>query len=76
MVYGTGQRASDATPWAHEIDWPWTMGNRSDPGKTPNSSMVAYRGASQRIRYVRIINRSGGGGSLADIRIVAAKAAQ
>jgi hypothetical protein len=72
MVYGTGQRPEDAYSWIRELDWNWTVKNRSDA--TNGAKTVAYRGSSQRVRYIRLVNRSGDPGSLAEIRIFGARA--
>lgn len=69
MVYSTGQRAEEALPWARELDSAWARTNRGD-GK-----WVAYRAPVQRVRYLRIVNRSGGAGKLAGIRAVPVKLA-
>jgi hypothetical protein len=74
MVYGTGQQLSDAFPWARELDWKWTVANRSDASKS--GTTVAYRGSNQRVRYLRFVNRSGEAGSLAEIRVYAARISQ
>ncbi len=70
-AYSTGQSPSEAMPWARELDWDWTKTNRSDV--SGNTRVVAYRGPSQRFRYLRIVNRSGGPGSLGEIRVFAAR---
>ncbi|HWD40367.1 MAG TPA: hypothetical protein VG944_16075, partial [Fimbriimonas sp.] len=73
MVYATGQRPEEAIRWVSEQDWAWTSTNRRDPGKAPSSSLVTYRGPAMRFRYIRIVNRSGGPGSLSEMRITPAK---
>jgi hypothetical protein len=70
--YGTGQRAEEAIPIAKELDWAWTSQNRGESGPGGTVS-VAYRGPIPRVRYLRILNRSGGEGKLAAIRIVPAR---
>jgi hypothetical protein len=75
MVYSTGQKPSEASPWATELDWKWTAANRRDvmPGNDPSSVSVAYRAPETRIRFVRIVNRSGSAGKLQGIRVVPIK---
>jgi hypothetical protein len=74
MSYITGQKADEAVPWVREIDWGWTTRNRSEKF-APNRIMVRYRGNALRFRYLRIVNRSGGEGRLAEIRVIPAKVA-
>ena len=75
MVYSTGQKASEAAPWATELDWKWTASNRRDivGGSDPTLISVAYRAPETRIRFVRIVNRSGSAGKLQGIRVVPIK---
>jgi hypothetical protein len=76
QVYGTGQRPSDAVSWREERDWKWTSSNCGDKPDTGGGNIVAYRGSSLRVRYLRFINRSGGPGTLAKIRVYAARLGQ
>ncbi len=74
MVYGTGQNAADAAPWAHELNWNWTSSNRRDlVGTDPNIVSVAYRSLSVRIRFIRIVNRSSFPGKLSGIKVIPIK---
>lgn len=70
LVYATGQRPEDALPWASESNSGWACRNRSDAGWIP------YRAPVQRIRYVRIVSKSGGPASLAGFRVVPVKIQQ
>ena len=63
-LYGTGGKPEEATLWAAEADAAWARRNRSEEGWLP------YRAPAQRVRFVRIVSRSGGAGSLAGLRIV------
>jgi hypothetical protein len=67
QVYSTGQRPEDALAWASEPSSGWARRNRSEGG------WISYRSPVQRIRFVRIVNRSGGPGSLAGFRVVPIK---
>lgn len=66
-VYATGQRPEDALIWAAELDSDWTRRNRAEGG------WLTYRAPVQRIRFIRVISRSGGKGSLAGVRAVPIK---
>lgn len=67
LVYSTGQRPEDALAWSSEPNSAWARRNRAEAG------WVSYRSPVQRIRYVRIVNRSGGPGTLAGFRVVPIK---
>jgi hypothetical protein len=71
MTYTTGQTPSEAVIWSRELDWGWTLSNRSD--LVGDARSVAYRGPAQRFRYLRVVNRSGGPGTLAEIRVFGAR---
>lgn len=75
MAYITGQKPDEAVIWSREVDWAWTSRNHFEPAGA-NRVMVRYRGSALRFRYLRILNRAGGAGSLAEIRIIAAKVTQ
>jgi hypothetical protein len=71
MVYGTGQTVSEANYWVREQDWTWTAANRRDlVGQRPS---VAYRGQPVRVRYIRIVNRGDGAGTISGVRVIPAK---
>ncbi|RYE80167.1 MAG: hypothetical protein EOO74_02565, partial [Myxococcales bacterium] len=53
-VYSTGGKPEEALIWASEPNSVWARRNRAEAG------WVSYRSPVQRIRYVRIVNRSGG----------------
>lgn len=67
--YGTGQSADDASPLVNEIDFPWAKANRGEDGWT------TYRTPAARVRYVRLIAVSDGGGTLNEIAITPARVA-
>lgn len=69
MIYATGQRPTEALPWAKELNSAWTFRNRYE-SLANGKATVAYRGAPIRFRYLRLVNRSGGPGKLSEIRIV------
>ncbi len=73
MVYSTGQRPQEATPWAKELDWPWTYANRRE--KEGNANVLTYRSAAQRVRFIRIVSRQEGPADIAEIRVIPAKIA-
>ena len=74
MVYATGQKPAEASPWASELNWNWTASNRRDLiGTDPNTVSVAYRSPEIRIRFIRIVNRSSAIGKLKAIRVVPIK---
>jgi hypothetical protein len=73
-VYSTGQKPSEASPWASELNWNWTASNRRDlVGSDSNIVSVAYRAPETRIRFIRIVNRSSSAGKLRAIRVVPIK---
>jgi len=61
--YGTGQRPSDAAPIVKEADWGWTRDRRAQDGGVP------YRGGAPRVRFIRLINRSGEAGAIQRIQV-------
>jgi len=71
-VYATGQKPDEALLWTREIDGNWATANRREV-LSPNRVSVPYRGNAMHARYIRLINRSGTPGRLAEIRVVPAK---
>ncbi len=73
ITYATGQRVTDAFIWSREMDLDWSLANRSaDEGNGVRS--IAYRGAAQRFRFLRIINGvEGTAGKIAEVKVFAAK---
>ncbi len=67
MAYETGQRPSEAMLWARELDWGWSARNRRE-GDADGAFSVPYQGRLARFRFIRIVNTSGGAGSLAEVR--------
>jgi len=67
VAYATGQRSQEAIVLAREVDWRWSANNRGDLVK--GLSTVRYRVPSQRVRFLRIINRGGGAGSANELRV-------
>jgi hypothetical protein len=76
VLYGTGQRPAEASLFARELNWDWSSVVRRDASKGAGAFSVAYRGYPERVRYVRIINKSGGAASLNEIRVFGAKLGQ
>ncbi len=69
--YGTGQTIADGITLASERDVRWTIRNRAK--SVGGLSTIVYRVAPTRIRYVRLVNRSHGGGSLVGVQVHPAK---
>ena len=63
-AYGTGGKPEEADLWAGELAEPWTLRNRAADGWIP------YRAPTQRVRFIRIVSKSGGPGVLAGLRVV------
>lgn len=74
-AYATGQGPDDNSPWAYETDLPWTLALRTEGPDAKGQSHLTYRGQPRRFRYLRLINRSGEAGSLAEVTLTAAKVA-
>ncbi len=55
-LYGTGQDFREATPWANEIDFPFSASQRGT--RVDKSLSINYYSNTQRYRYVRIENTS------------------
>jgi hypothetical protein len=56
-TYSTGQKPVEAMLWSKESNWNWSYRNRPDvDSKHAGVMSVAYRGAAQRFRYIRLIN--------------------
>lgn len=68
LIYATGQKPSDALPWAREVDLRWTEANRADQSADGRLS-VPYRGQIRRFRYLRLVNRSGEAGHAAELTV-------
>ena len=66
-VYATGTKPADAGLWAPELDSDWARRNRSEDGWLP------YRAPTVRVRFIRIVSKSGGAASLAGLRVVPVK---
>lgn len=66
----TGQRPDEGRIWVRELDSDWTLRNRGQA--SGDATMVTYHGIPDRFRYIRLVNRSGGPASVAEIRIVPA----
>lgn len=66
-TYETGGKPEEAALWAGELDEPWSLRNRGVDGWVP------YRSPTQRIRFIRIVSKSGGPGTLAGLRVVPVK---
>lgn len=70
LVYSTGQRVNEARLFAREWDWAHAVDFHADVDPQDFSvRRVAYRARPQTVRYIRIVNRSGGAGRLADLEV-------
>jgi len=72
QAYATGQQAPDTEAWVKDLNFGWTLANRGV--KEGDAIAIPYRGPVTRSRYIRIVNRSGGPGSIAEVRVVPLKA--
>jgi hypothetical protein len=68
MVYGTGQTVASARLFAGEASWNYASRMLHDVSVDGELS-VAYRAAPQTVRFIRIVNKSGGSGTIADIEV-------
>jgi hypothetical protein len=68
MVYGTGQTVAMARQFASEGDWHYAATMQKDVAADGTVS-VAYRAMPQTIRFIRIVNKSGGSGAIAGIEV-------
>ncbi|BBO22728.1 MAG: hypothetical protein AMXMBFR19_13600 [Chthonomonadaceae bacterium] len=67
VTYATGQLPIEAQVWATERDFSWTRDNRYL--LEPNGARaISYRAKVRRFRFLRILNRGGQPGQLAEIR--------
>ncbi len=72
QTYETAQKPTEALPWAHELDWNWSVRNRPTP--VASGVAVAYHGPARRFRYLRIINTGpSSDAALAAIKLVPIK---
>lgn len=71
VVYGTGQKVTEGFVFARETDWEYACRNRNQGDE--KMPMVSYRGVPVRVRFVRIISKSGGVANLADLKVTPAK---
>jgi hypothetical protein len=65
--YATGQSASGQTPLIQETDFGWTRRNRGGPNG------MNYRISAVRVRYLRVVNLSGGAARIREFVIRPAK---
>lgn len=56
MAYDTGQKPGEAALWAPEIAGGWRLKHRAK--KEGDVSLIAYRGAPDRCRFIRLIVKS------------------
>jgi hypothetical protein len=71
LAYATGQTPADALPWVKEVDFAWATGNRGDAVEGGNGVVsVPYRAQPRRFRYIRLVNRGGGAGELAEVKVI------
>lgn len=70
LAYGTGETVSEARAYATELNWATTSTQRADiDPKDFNLRRIAYRGNPLAIRFIRIVNKSGGKGRLSGVEI-------
>jgi hypothetical protein len=69
QTYATGQQPPTVEAWVKDLDFRWSQSNRAD-----KDGFVRYRGPAVRSRFIRIVNRSGGAGTIREIRVHALKA--
>lgn len=69
QVYATGQAPPENDAWIKDLNFAWTK-----PNRLRADGSIAYRGPMTRARFVRIVNRSGGKGSIAEVKVFALKA--
>lgn len=67
VTYATGQLPIEAQVWATERDFSWTRDNRFFV-EPDGVHVISYRAKVRRFRFLRILNRSGQPGQLAEIR--------
>ena len=75
LLYGTGQRPAEAQVFVRERNWPFARRNRSDgasDGKGADAT-VSYRFAPVQMRFIRLVNRSGGPGEISKISVIPAR---
>lgn len=69
-IYGTGQRVADAQLFAKELDWGYSIRQKSDISPEDHSMRsLAYRAMPLTGRFIRIVNKSGTPGKIGDIVI-------
>ena len=68
MIYGTGQTVAGARLFAGEAGWKFASTMQKDVSSNGTSS-VAYRAVPQTVRFIRLVNKSGGPGAIAGIEI-------
>lgn len=73
QLYATGQQPPDTDAWVKDLDFKWTLANRGVKAADGTIS-IPYRGPLTRSRYIRIVNRSGGEGQIAEIKVIPLKA--
>ncbi len=71
FVYSTGQTVAEARLFARELSWRRAVAQRRDVDpKDFDVRSVSYRALPLTVRYIRLVNRSGGKGRLAGIEIL------
>jgi hypothetical protein len=68
MVYGTGQTISMARKFATEANWDFAATMQKDVSNEGTVS-VAYRAMPQTVRFIRLVNKSGGPGNIAGVEV-------
>jgi hypothetical protein len=72
QTYATGQTPPEVEAWVKDLNFRWTLKNRGTP--EGSSLAIPYRGPMTRARFIRIVNRSGGIGRIAEIKVIPLKA--
>jgi hypothetical protein len=71
QAYATGQTPSENDAWIKDLNFSWTRPNRQK-----SDGSISYRGPMTRARFIRFVNRSGGKGSISEIRVHPLRAEQ
>jgi hypothetical protein len=73
FAYATGQTVTEAIQWAAERDTLWRAATQGYTAETGKALIVPYRGAAQRLRYIRLVNRRAApGAKLLEVQVFGA----
>ena len=70
LVRNTGDKLEDSIPWATEPDFEWTKQFQATPKTISNGKPVMYFYSPIQVRYIRLVNRSGGAGKISGITLM------